>query len=296
MVGLSTALAKSSVLHLILGVLLVYSMEFSPVTEQPKQLELPAIQAVVVDQQAIEQQVQRIEDNKRKQRLAEEKRIKELERRAEAAKKKRKQQEKAVSDLEKQKKRKLAEKRKADQAAKAARKKQQQEANKAKQAEALRKKKERERKAAEEKARKAKAKREAEEKALKEAKRKRQQAIEKAEQERALEEQLKAEQAVRQQRRSKQVLSEVQKYQVLIRQTIQRNLIVDDSMKGKSCRLNLRLASNGLVTQVRILEGDAILCRAAQTAVLKSDTLPVSSEPDVYEKLRDINLTVEPEL
>ncbi|NCT46427.1 MAG: cell envelope integrity protein TolA, partial [Paraglaciecola sp.] len=148
----------------------------------------------------------------------------------------------------------------------------------------------------EEKARIAKEKREKEEKALKEAERKKREAKEQAEQEKALQEQLAAEQAARQQRRNKQVLTEVQKYEALIRQTIQRNLIVDDAMKGKSCRLNIRLASNGLVTQVNELSGDPILCRAAKSAVYKSDTLPVSPEADVYEKLKDINLTVEPGL
>ena len=91
-------------------------------------------------------------------------------------------------------------------------------------------------------------------------------------------------------------MTEVQKYQALIKQTIQRNLIVDDAMKGKSCRLNIRLASNGLVTQVKELGGNTILCRAAKAAVFKSDTLPVSKEADVYQQLREINLTVEPEL
>ena len=121
-------------------------------------------------------------------------------------------------------------------------------------------------------------------------------AEEKAAQEKLLKEQLEAEQAARQRKRSKQVLTEVQKYQALIKQTIQRNLIVDDAMRGKSCRLNIRLATNGLVIQVKELGGDAILCRAAKSAVFKSDTLPVSKEADVYQELRDINLTVEPEL
>ena len=131
---------------------------------------------------------------------------------------------------------------------------------------------------------------------MKEAQRKKAEAAEKARQERALQDQLEAEQAVRQQRRSKQVLTEVQKYQALIHQAIQRQLIVDNSMRGKSCQLNIRLASSGLVIQVKELGGDPILCRAAKSAVFKAGTLPVSKEADVYEKLRDINLTVEPDL
>lgn len=294
--GFPVAIGQSTILHILLGTMLAYSIEFKSVPEKPEQLQLSTIEAVVVDKSAVEQQIKRIEQQKKNLRRAEEKRIKDLERRAAEAKKKRRQEEKRVSDLEKQKKRKLAEKKKADQAASDARQKQKREASKAKKAEALRKKKEQERKVAEDKAKKAKAKREAEERKLKEVQKKRQAAIEKAEQERALEEQLQAEQTARQKRRNKVVLSEVGKYQALIKQTIQRNLIVDDSLKGKSCRLNIKLASNGLVTKVTVLEGNEILCRAAQSAVLKSDTLPVSSEPDVYQKLKDINLTVEPEL
>ena len=90
-------------------------------------------------------------------------------------------------------------------------------------------------------------------------------------------------------------MGELQKYTALIKQKIQQYLIVDQAMKGKSCRLNIKLASNGLVTKVNVLQGDQILCRAAQNAVYKAETLPVSSEPDVLEQLKDINLTVEPE-
>ena len=100
----------------------------------------------------------------------------------------------------------------------------------------------------------------------------------------------------RTQKRNKQVLTEVQKYQALIKQTIQRNLIVDDAMKGQSCRFNIRLASNGLVIQVKELGGDPLVCRAGKTAILKAVELPVSDEPDVYEKLRDINFTFAPEI
>ncbi|MDN4503677.1 cell envelope integrity protein TolA [Alteromonadaceae bacterium BrNp21-10] len=183
------------------------------------------------------------------------------EKRIEDVKKKRQQQKDALRKIEQDKKQKLKEKQEAEAAAIAAKKKREKD------------------KAAEDKKKR-------DEKAAKD----------KAEQERFMEEQLQSEMAERQKRRSAQVLTEVQKYQSLIRSTIQRNLIVDDSMNGKKCRLNIRLASNGLVTQVKILGGDKIVCEAAHRAVFKSDTLPVSSEPDVYEQLRDINLTVEPEL
>ncbi|WP_026374499.1 cell envelope integrity protein TolA [Aestuariibacter salexigens] len=261
------AIAKSVALHTLMGVMLFVSMEFA-VPHQPElPSEQPIIQAVVIDQQVIEQQYQKIEQEKRAEQQ-----------RAADAERKRQQQ------LEEQR----AKQRAAEEA-------------KRKRIEAEKREKERQRKEqeekrkAEEQARKLQEQKEREERARQEAERKRREEQERAEQERILQEQLQAEQAARQQKRNQVVLTEVQKYQGLIRQTIQRHLIVDESYKGKSCRLNIRLASNGLVTQVRILEGDTALCRAAETAVLKPDTLPVSPEPDVFEKMKDINLTVEPQ-
>jgi colicin import membrane protein len=292
----SIPLSLSVFLHVAVGVVLTVSIAFTHDPQEEVTFDTPIIDAVVVDQNTLEKQVKKIKDDQNAQRQREEQRVKELERRAEEAELKRRQKESQVADLEKQTQNQLNEKKKAEQAAVEAREKQKQEKAKTAALEEERKRKEQEKLKAEEQAKAAKEKREKEEKALKEAERKKQEAAEKAAQERMLEEQLQAEQATRQQKRNKQVLSEVQKYEVLIKQTIQRNLIVDDAMKGKSCRLNIRLASNGLVTQVKELSGDTVLCRAAIAAVKKSDTLPVSTEADVFEKLRDINLTVEPGL
>ena len=198
-----------------------------------------------------------------------------------AAVEKQKAQEEAAKQREREKQRqqqmakqKAAEKRKAEAAAKAA------EAKKQKELERLAAQRESERKAREEEQ-----KRKAEQ-AKEEARRR-------AEQQRQEQERLAAEQAAQQRRRAQQVTTEVDKYQALIQQTIMRYLIKDESFSGKTCRLNIRLASTGLVTKVTRLAGDEALCRAAQSAVLRPDKLPMSSESDVYEKLKDINLTVE---
>lgn len=293
---------KSVVLHVLLGVVLVSSVHFASPPEMPSlNSSVQPIDAVVINETALAQQVQKLEAEKLRKKTAEEKRVSDLEKRAKAAQRKRQEEEKNLRDLSQKTKTQEAEKRKAEQATAAARKKQQQEKEKAIKLEADRKRKERERKAAEQKAEAAKRKaaqakkqREAEEKALKEAERKKQEAREKAQREKALEEQLLAEQAVRNQRKQKQVIGEVDKYKVLIQQTITRHWIKDSSMMGKTCRLNIRLASNGLVTQVTVLSGDANVCRSAQAAVLKADTLPVSSDPDVFAELKNINLTLNP--
>ena len=109
---------------------------------------------------------------------------------------------------------------------------------------------------------------------------------------RLMQEQIDAEQAAQTKRRNQQVLSEVDKYRALITQTIKRYLIDDGSFGDKTCRLNIRLASTGLVTKVTILQGHEPLCRASRSAVLRPDSLPISDDLEVYEQLKDITLTV----
>ncbi|WP_102796116.1 cell envelope integrity protein TolA [Bowmanella denitrificans] len=287
---LKVSLGKSAALHVVLLLLLFVSVDFHTPTLTPDLPQVQIVQAVAIDKAAIEAQAKRIQDKKDAQRRAEQQRLAEIERKAREAERKRQEQVQRAREAELEKQRRADDKRKAEAAAAEAKRKAE-EKRKAEQAEAERKRKELERQKAEQAARE---KREREKKA--EDERKKREAQEQAEMERQMQEQLQAERAAQQRRRNQQVLTELQKYTALIKQTIQRNLIVDQSYKGKSCRLNIRLASNGLVTQVRILSGDAILCRAAETAIYKAETLPVSPEPDVFEKLRDINLTVEPNL
>ncbi|BDX07304.1 cell envelope integrity protein TolA [Planctobacterium marinum] len=281
---------KSFVLHLVLGTVLVVSVHFSPTPQLPESNNTAQpINAVVVDAAVINQQLQKIEQEKQQKLEADRRKKEEQQRRIREREEDVRRAEQAAAEA---RKRKQEEQKRA--AAEAERKKRE-AAEKAKREKAERERKERERKEAERKKAEAEKKRkEAEQKAKEEAERKAQEALEKAEQERILEEQLKVEQAARNARRQRQVMSEIGKYTALIEQTIKRNWIVDPSMKGKSCRLNIRLASNGLVTQVTTLEGDANVCRSAHSAVLKSDTLPVSSDPEVFAEMKEINLTLKP--
>ena len=199
----------------------------------------------------------------------------------------------AIADREREERRVAEEKRKKEQDAAAAKRRaeqkrrEQREAEKKRQQE-LKRERELKKKAAEEVKRKREEaeakKREAAEKAAED---KRQRDLDKL-----MEEQMAAERRAQQKRRSQQILTEVDKYRVQIQQTIMRYLVEDPDFKGKTCRLNIRLASTGLVSKVSIIEGEPALCRAAQSAVLRPDKLPVSDDPDVYEQLKNINLTV----
>lgn len=303
----------SVLLHGAIAVVLLANVDFS---DKPKPVVMqastkPIINAVAVDNKKLEQQINKIKKQKADEKAAEEKRIRDLERRAQEARKKRDAEQKRIQDLEKKRKQKEAEKKKADDAAKKAKLKQKQEQDRAKKAEAERKRKVEERKKAEKAAADAKAKRlkaeedarkaEAERKRKAEAERKRKEkeareAKERAEQERMMQEQLAQEQALRQQARRKQQLSEIDRYRALIVQTIQRNLLIDDTtMVGKSCKLTINLASNGFVTNVVPTGGDKVVCDASVTAIYKAQTLPVSEDPEVFKMMSKISLTVDPE-
>ncbi|GLR72067.1 cell envelope integrity protein TolA [Agaribacter marinus] len=255
------ALGISFGLHVLLVIALVVSISF----DSPKMVfasaQVQPVKAVFIDSQALA-------DKKRKQQEAQ----------AQA-----RQQEQARKDRikkqqqEKERKRKLERERKRKEDA--ARKKREDDARK--------------------KAEQAQKKRD-EQKALERAKQEeaefqRRVAEEKAKQE-ALEkemaEQLAKEQAAIAEAQQKRVMTELDKYRALIYQTIYQNLFVDDGAKGKECRLTVKLASNGLVIDTKIEGGDAAICRAAQSAVLRPETLPVSKDPAVFEQMKTLKLTV----
>lgn len=249
------SLVKSALLHLTIVIALLVSFDFRAA---PKQLAVSEAgnQVEIIDAKFIDSNV-----------LAEQKRAKqqaEAQARAEQLQRKRAEEKKAAERrqrIEREKRKKAAERE--------------------------RKRKETEAQQAKERQRQAEIKRQQEEaKRLEQERAAQQKAREVAEQKRQ-------EEAAKAQAQAKRVLSETDKYIGLIKQTIQRNLIFEEGSSKKECRLNIRLSQTGLVFDVKILRGDPALCRAARTAVLKPDSLPVSSDPLVYAKLRDFNLTVE---
>ena len=258
MTASSVGIYKSIALHLVVAAVLLISVSFSPSPLPTMATNAPVIEATFIDAQAIA-------DTKREQAQAQAQ-ARELE-----AQRKKKEAQAAA-----------AKRKRAAEAKQAREKKQAEEAEfkRQKELEQLAAQKEQERK-------------EREAKAKADAERKKKEAAENAEMERIMQEQLAQEQAAQQQRRRAQVLTEVERYTALIQQTIKRNLYDDDSFKGKVCRLNIKLATTGYVTSIRILGGHDALCRAAESAVRRAEELPVSDAADVYEQLKDINLKVE---
>ena len=303
-VNIEPALAKSLGMHLAIVIMLVFGADFSSkpemVTVSLQDEGQAPVEAVAIDNAALAERVAQMQKERDDAKAAEEKRIRDLERRAAQAEKTRANEEARLKRVAEEKRKADAETKKAQAAAADAKKVQQQEAAKAKAAEQARIAKEQERQKAEAAAKAAEQKRKAEqeaaEKAAAERARQAAEAKERAEQERAMQEQLAKEAQARSAARARQAATEVQRYTALIRDAIQRNLLVDESMRGKSCRINIRLASNGFVTNVGVLSGDKTVCDATVRAVNRAGTLPVSADPDVYNQLKDINLTVSPEL
>lgn len=313
---MTVPLLISAAVHLlVIGVLLAgfeFDSEPKPLpqvaTQAPAAGEAPKpiVKAVMVDQQKVAAQVEKFKQQQRDERLAEQKRQQQLEREANEAKKARQREQQRIRELEQQRKQQEIATKKANEAAKAAKLKEQQQQAAAAKAEQVRKQKEQEQKAAEVAAQKAAEKRKQEELAAKkaaeerkrkaEAERKRL-AEEKArqEQEQQMQDALAAEQAALSQTRNRQINGEVARYTAMIQATIKRNLVIDESMRNKSCRVNIRLAKDGFVTSTRTLSGDSVVCRAATAAINKAGRLPVSPDADVYNKLKEINLTVKPE-
>ncbi|ACA87008.1 protein TolA [Shewanella woodyi ATCC 51908] len=295
----------SAGIHIGVIVIVAMGVDFSEKPKPQVQASAPAVQAVVVDQSKVAQHVERLKAEKKEAERKEKARQDEANRQVREARKEREREQARIKQLEQERKQKEVETKNAADAAKAAQLKQKQEKEKAAKAEADRKQKEKERKASEEAARKAAEKRKAEEAAAKKAEEERKRKAEaerkrKAEeearrqQEQMMQDALAAEQASLSQTRNKQVTSEVSRYTSMIVATISRNVQQEESMRGKSCTVWVRLAKDGFVTSSRIVEGDPVLCRATQSAIQKVQRLPVSSEPDVYDKLKELNIIYRP--
>ncbi|MGI5309324.1 cell envelope integrity protein TolA [Rheinheimera sp. WS51] len=299
------ALAKSLGLHLVCIILLVWGADFSSKPEVVNvRLDTLAedqapVAAVAIDADALEQRVAQIEQEKANEKAKEERRIRDLERRAQLAEKNRADEEARLKQVAEQKRKADAEAKAAQVAAANAKKQQQEEAEKAKLAEQARIEKEQERKKAEAAAKAAAEKRKQEQEALEkqrqERARKEAEAKRQAEQERLMQEQLAKEASARAAARSRQAATEVERYKALISNTVNQNLYKDESMRGKSCSINIRLATTGFVTSTNVLGGDRVVCDAAVRALNRINKLPMSSDPDVYKELKDITLRVEPE-
>lgn len=82
-----------------------------------------------------------------------------------------------------------------------------------------------------------------------------------------------------------------------VKQKVAKNWIVQGKKEGINCVLNVLLAPGGLVVDVEVLNssGDVAFDRSAVAAVYKSSPLPVPTDPDAFERMRQLRLTLRPD-
>ncbi|MEZ8288955.1 cell envelope integrity protein TolA [Vibrio sp. 10N.237.312.B06] len=309
-------------LHVILFVALIWGADFT--MSEPKPTG-QMVQAVVIDPQLVRQQAQQIRQQREAASKKEQERLDKLRRESERLEKNRKAEEENIRKLkEKQAKEakaaRDAEKRRVEneKQRKVEEARLKQEKKKAAKAEADRKlkeaavvKAEKERKAKEAAIAKAEQERVAKEKAAKEAAekaRKEKEAAERAEKQRIAKEKeaalndifagLETEATQNSSARQQFISDEAQHYGAIYTQLIQQNLLLEDSYRGRSCRVNLKLiptGSNAILGRLSILDGDSRLCAATKRAVAQVQSYPLPKDPDIIKSLKDINLTVSPE-
>ena len=278
------AVIYAVLMHLVLLLLLVFSLDWTPKAIKPGSNK--PIQAQLVDVSKLKA----IEEKKQaeQQRIKEEKRKLEQQklRKAEAERNKKiEQDKKRKAEAERTKKAEQEKKRKA-------------EAERTKKAEQEKKRKaevERKKKAEQEKKRKAeverKKKAEQEKKRKAEAERKK-----KAEAEAARRKE--AEQALQAQLAEEQAQHALSEYIPHIQAKIQRNwLRPPGSSAGLSCMILVKLIPGGEVVDAKVVRssGDPLFDRSVETAVLKASPLPLPQDTAMFKHFREIQFVFIPD-
>jgi colicin import membrane protein len=260
------AVAYAVLMHLVLLILLVFSLDWTPKAIKPGTNK--PIQAQLVDSSKLKA----IEEKKQ----AEQRRIEDDKRKAEAEidrKKKAEQDKQRKTEAEQKKKVEQDKKRKVE-----AQRKKKAEQDKKRKAEAERKKQ-----AEQDKKRKA------------ETERKKQAAAEAARRE-AAEEALQAQLAEETaQARAESALSQYIPY---IQDKIQRNwLRPAGSPAGMSCLILVKLIPGGEVVDAKVVRssGDPLFDRSVETAVLKASPLPMPEDAAMFKYFREINFNFNPD-
>ena len=287
-------------MHVVLLVLLVFSLDWTPKISKPAGQKIP-IEAKLIDQKQLDavaerkrEEQRKVEEAKRQQALEEKRKVEaEQKKKAEAEQKKKAEAEaKRKAELAAKQKAEAERKRKADLAAR-----QKAEAEQKKKAEAEAKRKA-------EQAAKQKAEAEQKKKAEAEAKRKAELAAkQKAEAERKRKAEAeaaaraRAEAELQAQLEAERVQGALQEYMAHVAAKVENNwLRPPGSPGGLKCTVNVKLIPGGDVVSARVVQGsgDPLFDDSAEKAVLKASPLPVPSDPSVAKHFRDFNFVFRP--
>ena len=278
--GTVKAVVYAVLVHIVVAALLVVSLRWHQTSRPRPQAKPPAVNATVVDDARVKQEVEAIrkeEARKLEEELAAQRRLEESKRQADEAEKKRVAEEQRIAEL----KRKQEDERK-----RLAEKKRETE-------EAERKRVAEQKRAVEE----AERKREAERvRVAEEAERKRE-AERRKEAESALREQMAAEEKQREDARAARAMAEVERFTLLIRQRVERAWIRPGTVAaGISCVVRVRLVPGGEVVDARVVRssGNAAFDRSVESAVYKASPLPLPTDTQMFEYFRELEFTFKP--
>jgi len=274
----------SLILHLVVGVLLLFSFEFTPQPKTQIRQDVNVVQAVVIDKKQVDLELERIRKIEEEKHKKEKQRLDELEKKANNLEKRRKEEEKKLAE---------------------AKKKKEQEQKKLKEEQVRLKKLEKEKA-------ELKKKRELEEKKIKEAEAKAEKlkAEDKARQQKIAEEKKVAERNRREKEladamNAEETAEQASKDQELInrisnniKRSIESNFNKVGLPDNLECELRVRLVPGGDVIDVTIAKssGHDIFDRRAVNATQKASPLPVPDDVETFERLdlREIKLYFKP--
>ena len=121
--------------------------------------------------------------------------------------------------------------------------------------------------------------------------------------ERNLKEQLAVEEKSRQQQRrqqeqTQQTMSEIAKYEALIKQKVERSWARPPSaQKGLECNVRVRLVQSGEVMSAQVVRssGNDIFDRSVENAVYKASPLPLPDDKSLFDHFRELEFKFKPE-
>jgi len=275
------------VLHLVVGVLLIFSFEFTPQPKTQIRKDVNVVQAVAVDRKQVELELARIKKIEEDKHKIEKKRLDELGKKARNLENKRKAEEKKLAEAKK-KKEQEQKKRKEEQAHIAKLKKEKVELEKKQQLE------EKKIKEAEERAKKLKAEEDERKKRVAEEKRKKAEEAERKHREKELADAVAEEEAAEQASKDQILINRIAARMV---RSIENEFNKTGLPEGLECVLRVRLTPGGEVIYVRIAKssGHDIFDSRAEKATRKASPLPVPDDLIIFERhFRDNTITFKP--
>lgn len=315
MVGYKFSSLLSLMFHaLLLGLLLVSVVwTVNPPLSMPLVTEpVRIVDAVTVDQAQVENAIEHLKQQEKSQKQAEAAAAQKLKAQAEAAKTARLQEQKKLTELKQQQLKAAAELKVKEQAAadnlaqlKAQQLAQEQiAAEKVSQLKSQQQAEEKRLSELEQQTLQTKKKQAEEQKRLAALEQKRNDELKQADlklkqqAEQRMQQAMLAEQQQLSQAQQRQWQTQIEKYTALIAHAVGKQWLVPEGVQDDiSCVLLIRLAPNGEVLDVKLARssGDALLDRSASSAVYKASPLPVPSEPELFDKFREIRLLVRPQ-